>query len=91
MIEGESDVINYGEISVMPGLRPGVTVSAGQPIGRLVTVLLKDKGRPRTMLHLERYKKGTEQPIKEWPLDCPQPGTLLNPTSLLLHAMRNAN
>lgn len=86
LVEGECGVLNYGEIQPLSALKPGVPVIAGQLIGHLVTVLRKDKGRPRTMLHLERYVKGTCAPLAEWRLLRPQPGMLCDPTSLLVNA-----
>lgn len=86
MIEGASGVINYGELQTYKGYSKvlvGQTVIAGQGIGKLHTVLKKDKGRPMTMLHLERYVSGTTAPIKEWTLGTPQPEELINPTTLL--------
>jgi len=86
LIEGASGGLNYGEIAVRSDLEPGSLVVAGELIGHLVTVLLKDKGRPRTMLHLERYVIGTPAPIREWPLDTNQPACLRDPTALLVQA-----
>jgi len=86
LIEGASGVLNYGEIAALESIVPGARVAAGQPIGQLVTVLLKDKGRPRTMLHLERYVAGTLAPIPEWSLNAGQPACLRDPTALLVQA-----
>lgn len=44
----------YGEI--LTKIKVGRTVKAGQEIGRVKTVLKKDKGKPMTMLHMECYK-----------------------------------
>lgn len=83
MIEGDSGVINYGELDVYNHLSVGQEVAVGEYIGKLQSVLKKDKGRPMTMLHLERYVRGTTVPIKEWTLGTPQPKELINPTTLL--------
>jgi hypothetical protein len=86
LIEGASGVLNYGEIKAHENIVPGAHVAAGEPIGVLVTVLLKDKGRPRTMLHLERYVAGTSVPLLEWSLNVEQPACLRDPTALLVQA-----
>lgn len=86
LIEGASGVLNYGEIKAHENIVPGARVAAGDAIGELVTVLLKDKGRPRTMLHLERYVAGTLAPIVEWSLNDAQPACLRDPTALLVQA-----
>lgn len=44
----------YGEI--LTKIKVGRTVKSGQEIGRVKTVLKKDKGKPMTMLHMECYK-----------------------------------
>jgi N-acetyl-gamma-glutamyl-phosphate reductase len=86
LVEGRSGVLNYGEITVDSHLSVGASVVAGQTLGVLATVLLVNKGRPDTMLHLERYVRGTSVPILEWPLDTAQPEALLDPTPLLVQA-----
>lgn len=88
LVEGASGVLNYGEVAPRANLEPGTRVEAGEPLGTLVTVLLKDKGRPRTMLHLERYVAGTREPVREWPLGAEQPPALRDPSALLLQAAR---
>lgn len=86
LVEGASGVLNYGEICVREGLRPGVQISAGDVLGHLVQVLRHDKGRPMTMLHLERYATGTTVPLQEWSLGTVQPSILCDPTVLLAQA-----
>lgn len=80
--------INYGEIFVDPNLRVGMSVQEGQVIGSVVTVLRKDKGRPMTMLHLEKYSTTACRPITEWALGQHKPGYLLDPTETLLKYLR---
>ena len=80
LIEGESGVILYGEVE--PIVEVGEVIEPGEVLGTVKTVLLKDKGRPMTMLHLELYVHGTREPIW-WPLDVPQPEGLLDPIVLL--------
>lgn len=85
MVEGDSGVVLYGEIVPDPGVAPGAMVSRGQRIGRVATVLAKDKGRPMSMLHLELYRRGTRACV-EWGPGAPAPDGLLDPTPLLLAA-----
>lgn len=91
LVRGASGCLNYGELTVAAGLTEGSVVAAGQVLGHLAQVLLEDKGRPMTMLHLERYCMSASAPVKEWPLEAPQPPTLCDPTTLLLQAAGNAS
>jgi murein DD-endopeptidase MepM/ murein hydrolase activator NlpD len=84
LIEGSSGAFNYGEISPDPNLKIGDIVEEGQEIGKVLTVLKEDKGRPMNMLHLELYAHGTLSPIKEWALHEEKVSHLLNPTDILL-------
>lgn len=84
LIEGESGVILYGEISPMPYWKIGDRVLEGDLVGYVSRVLKKDKGRPRDMLHLEFHTPGTKE-SKEW-IDL-KPETLLDPTELLMRAI----
>lgn len=83
-IVDENGIWVYGEIEVDEHLKFGDFVEPGQPLGKLKTVLKKDKGRPMTMLHIERWKLGTMPYTFLWELDQPQPEFLLDPTPLLL-------
>ena len=57
VVEGKLGVILYGEL-YKPNLKVGDIVKEGQLIGLIKTVLLKDKGKPMSMLHIELYDKG---------------------------------
>ena len=59
-ILSKSGYIVYGEIESL--VNEGDKVSAGQKIGKVKTVLRKDKGRPMNMLHLELYTKVIDDP-----------------------------
>ena len=80
LIEGESGVFVYGELTETVNV--GDVVSTGTSIGEVKTVLLKDKGLPMTMLHLELYKKGTTD-VVWWKLGEAKPESLLDPTVIL--------
>ena len=90
LVEGASGVLNYGELVPAEHLQAGTPVQAGEMLGSLATVLLEDKGRPMTMLHLERYVQGTTAPIVEWPLGGSQPKSLCDPTTLVVNAYRGS-
>lgn len=86
LVEGESGVVVYGEVGVGTGIREGVRVGAGEVIGHVVPVLKKDKGRPMTMLHLERHQPGVRDAF-EWTEEGGRPASLLDPTGKLLEAV----
>lgn len=86
LIEGKSGVVLYGEIEPIVGLPIGDRVNGGQVIGKVKTVLKKDKGLPMTMLHFELYKYGTIQ--SEWWRE-EKPDNLLDPTEKLKQAFKN--
>ena len=59
VLTGASGSVVYGEIEVNSNLKVGDLVSANQLVGKVLTVLKKDKGRPKSMLHLELQKTWT--------------------------------
>jgi hypothetical protein len=73
----------YGEV-YSPCYRIGDHVKEGQCIALVEQVLKIDKGRPLSMLHLERWKPFTSPHTFLWQLNQPQPDFLLDPTPLLL-------
>lgn len=84
MVQGQEQVLCYGELRVAPALAPGQRIREGMVLGRVATVLRHDKGRPRNMLHLERYALGVRVSCGIWPLGAPRPEGLLDPTPVLL-------
>lgn len=88
MIEHKDVTINYGEITPNQKLNIGENVKAGDIIGKIKTVLIKNKGRPMSMLHLEMYTKGTIEPLKEWTINKEKPDNLLNPTEFIKSLVR---
>lgn len=84
LLEGESGVINYGEILPYKSIKVGDKLKEGDFIGTVERVLKKDKGRPRDMLHVELYVHGTSKHIHLWNLNMKKPTHLLDPTNLLL-------
>ena len=81
LLEGESGVVVYGEIKPSRIYHPGDIIQAGEIIGHVTPVLIEDKGRPMSMLHLELHKPGTKEAV-DW-TDV-RPATLLDPTAHLL-------
>lgn len=82
-VEHDGYMINYGELIPTNQLKEGDVVEAGEVIGHIRTVLLKDKGRPMAMLHIEMYKPDAVAPVTEWTLNTNKPEYLLDPTELL--------
>lgn len=86
MVEGESGVINYGEIQ--PSCVVGQEVKAGDILGKIIPVLPPEKIRPDiighscSMLHVELYEHGCRE-FAIWKLGYTRPKGLLDPTSLL--------
>lgn len=84
LIKHHNFTLNYGEIIPINTIKPGDKINEGQLLGNVTTVLKKDKGRPRNMLHLEMYENVVDVPAMEWALDKEKPKNLLDPTELLL-------
>lgn len=85
MVEGAHGVLAYGEI-LADAWSVGDRVQAGDRMGRISPVLRHDKGRPRFMLHVERYIPGIRESCGVWPLNTPRPTGLLDPTPVLMAA-----
>ena len=83
-VEGETGVFNYGEIQEFPNLKVGDFVEQGQPLGHVLIVLKKFKGRPMSMLHLELYDHGYIDTWGEWKIGESKPIHLKDPTPYLL-------
>ena len=87
MIEGETGVVNYGEINPYEQLQIGQKISRGQRIGFVKRVLPNHKLRSdipfhsTSMLHVELYKHGARE-FANGALD----ETVLDPTPFLLKA-----
>lgn len=90
MVQSASQVLCYGEISLASGLSVGASIEEGQLLGTIATVLRNDKGRPRNMLHMERYVSGVRASCGLWPLHTPCPLGLLDPTPILLRELQRA-
>lgn len=74
--------IVYGEVIPEENII-GSHINSGSKIGRVRTVLKKDKGLPMTMLHFEMYS-GVPKETCWWKLNEPKPEQLLDPTQLLI-------
>lgn len=82
LVEGKSGVVVYGEITPNDLLRVGQQITPDIEIGKIKQVLIKDKGKPMSMLHLELHIPGTQESV-EWARDQEKPESLLDPTWLL--------
>ena len=85
LVEGPSGVVAYGEVE--PVVQVGQVLQTGDTVGKVKTVLKKDKGRPMSMLHLELHEPGTRI-CPEWPAGAEKPPTLRDPTEHLLRAFQ---
>ena len=83
-VEGKTGVIVYGEIIPDPNnIKLNGYVTEGTQIGRVDTVLKKDKGRPMSMLHFALHRHNVLGNGR-WLPGHPQPSGLLDPTNLLV-------
>lgn len=87
VVEDSDGVWIYGEIKPRSVLMIGSSVTAGDALGHVVPVLTKSKGYPQSMLHLERYGKGTTDSVGIWNLGDLQPTNMQDPTPLLISGL----
>lgn len=81
LIKGASGVILYGEID--PVVKTGDTISEGQVVGTVLTVLKKDKGKtPCSMLHMELHDHSSTESAW-WKLNEDKPEKLRDITERL--------
>jgi hypothetical protein len=86
MVEGDSGVINYGEIK--PNCVVGQQIKSGDLVGNVIPVLPPDKiradifGHSCSMLHIELYQHGHRE-FANWELGKLIPDGLLDPMELL--------
>jgi len=83
-IEDDDGIWVYGEVAPIKFLRVGQHIPEGMMIARLKPVLKQDKGRPMTMLHLERWTYGSSPKTILWGLNETRPDNLVDPTIELL-------
>ena len=98
-VAGKSGVVVYGELSRWHDLKTFVKVfpdrqeiyigareiKRGDLIGHVKRVLKKDKGRPRSMLHLVLHKHGVLS-NGNWEIGKERPEGLLEPTQFLVES-----
>lgn len=84
LVEGASGVLVYGEIEPDSNRVVGDMVLPGQMLGKVQTVVTKNKGLPTTMLHLERLAPGSRTVAPVWHRGKPRPAELLDPTELII-------
>lgn len=83
-VEGASGVVVYGEIQAK--VREGDQVKPGALLGWVERVLVKDKGRPMSMLHLELHAAGSRV-APEWLVHDARPEVLRDPTPFLMECL----
>lgn len=83
LVEGKSGVVVYGEIEASGYMKVGRKIQLGDHLGYVKRVLILDKGRPTSMLHMELHTPGTRV-CPEWVRENERPPTLLDPTPFLL-------
>jgi len=87
-VQGESGIVVYGEIGVKEGLRIGSKIVKGQHIANVKRVIVKDKGRPNCMLHLELHDKDWLH-TPQWEINENQHRGILDPTPFLIRSFKN--
>ena len=84
-VEDKTGVWLYGEIEPSAHIKVGVELDGGDLLGTVKRVLRNDKGRPTSMLHLERYVHGCRDFAPVWYRGQAQPPQLLDPTQELAY------
>lgn len=82
-VQDDDGIWVYGEIQQPRTIAVGDHVVEGHYIAQVKQVLMKDKGKPTNMLHLERWKKYSHPHTFTWHLGTTQPDFLVDPTPLL--------
>ncbi len=85
-VKGKSGIVVYGEIKVRDDLKIGDGVYETQWLGTVLTVLKKDNGRPRSMLHMELHEP-THIHTEQWEIGKEKPEGILDPTKYLLKSI----
>ena len=86
-IKGKSGVVVYGEIEVNQKLKIGDTVTLVNDIGKVKRVIIKDKGRPMSMLHLELHDEDRIH-CGHWHRGGERPLGKLDPTKHLIKSIK---
>jgi len=85
-IEGESGVVVYGEMMVDSNLKEGDEVKQGDKLGEIERVMVKDNGRPLSMLHFALHRHAVLSNGR-WDIGKPQPSGLIDPTNRLISSV----
>lgn len=81
-IKGSSGIVVYGEIKANKNLKIGDFVKQGDLIGTVLRVLIEDRGRPTSMLHLELHEHNHIH-CNQWELKKEKPHGILDPSVYL--------
>ena len=82
-VKGNSGIVVYGEICPNEKLKIGNKIEVGSLIGTVQRVIVKDKGRPMSMLHLELHAEDTIH-AGTWKIGEKTPKGILDPTKYLI-------
>jgi len=86
-IKGKSGVVVYGEIKVNKNLKIGDKIKGDEILGTVQRVIVKDKGRPMSMLHLELHHNDHPH-CGHWHRGGEKPFGKLDPTKLLINSTK---
>lgn len=86
-VKGESGIVVYGEIEANPDLKIGDKIDQYSYIGNVKRVIVHDKGRPMSMLHIELHDKDHIH-CGHWNRGGVKPEGKLDPTNLLIKSTR---
>lgn len=86
LVEGESGVVAYGEVTPIATLRVGDSAWRGIPLGFVKQGLRIQRKHPTSMLHVELHRPGTRT-VRDWPTHGTFPETLRDPTHRLMGAV----
>lgn len=84
-IKGRSGVVVYGEIEACKHLKIGDKITKVDLVGHVKRVILKDKGRPMSMLHLELHDRVH---CGHWNRGQVKPEGKLDPTKYLIKSIK---
>lgn len=85
-VDHGSCITVYGEI-YEPHFKLGQKIKRGQQIGNVKQVLVKDKGRPMSMLHFALHSVDVLS-NRQWDLGRPQASGLFDPTNRLIRSLK---
>lgn len=91
IIDGGDELWLFGELVISDKVRVGDWINEGDLIGCVTCVLKKDKGRPKSMVHIQCHEKNTgeTQWREAWNINEKKPWHLKNPTEQVIQWLGN--